>query len=121
MTNVLLVFAGGGLGSALRYLVGLLFRSITLSLPVATFVSNMLACLVFALVVYYDRARQPFSPGASLLLLTGFCGGLSTFSTFGFETFLLIRNGMVSAAVLNVLLSTLLALGMFYMLVKQVG
>ncbi len=113
MTGFILVFLGGGAGSALRYTIGLLVRKTEMGLPLATFCANMLACLVFAIVIHVDRAR-PVSPQTSALLLTGFCGGLSTFSTFGYETYLLFTTGSVMAAVLNVLVSTVAALGMFY-------
>lgn len=121
MTNLLLVFAGGGAGSVLRYLIGLFVRSGNVNLPLATFLSNMIACAVFALVVYYDRSRQPMPFTLSILLLTGFCGGLSTFSTFGYETFLMFKNGMFLAAALNILVSTALSLAMFFIVLRNTG
>ena len=117
MMQALVVFAGGGAGSLLRFYIGEACRHNALNLPVATLLSNLLACAIFALVVM-AAGRTQVSPQTQLLLLTGFCGGLSTFSTFGYETFLLLRQGMVWWAVINVALSTLLALVMFRLIVK---
>lgn len=117
MTNVLLVFAGGGAGSVIRYLIGLLFRSMPLSLPAGTLFSNISACAIFAAVIYFDRQRLPDAQ-TNLLLLTGFCGGLSTFSTFGYETYLLLSTGQSGAALLNIAVSTTLALAMFHLAMR---
>src|SRR6478672_5446411 len=103
--NFLLVFAGGGLGCMLRYSIGLFFQRTTTSLPLVTFISNVTACLIFALVLYSIKDKSVVSSNLRLLLLTGFCGGLSTFSTFGFETFLLLKQQMHLYAVLNIVLS----------------
>ena len=118
MTNALLVFLGGGMGSVLRYTIGLFFRKFPFTLPWATFVANISACFIFALVLWLG-SKKMVSPAMSLFFLTGFCGGLSTFSTFGYETFMLIKSGMVWSALLNVAVSTFLALLMFYVLQKQ--
>jgi fluoride exporter len=119
--NFLVVFIGGGLGSLLRYLIGIGLHRNMSSLPVATFVANVSACFIFAFVVWMVETRQAFSPAMRLLLLTGFCGGLSTFSTVGYETFLLLRQGMLLYASLNILLSTAICLLMFYLFYKQIS
>lgn len=117
MNAALLVFAGGGAGSLIRYLLGVSLRHTSFPLPVATFVANMSACAIFAFVLWMARERD-FSEHLRLLLLTGFCGGLSTFSAFGYETWLLVQAQQWPAAIINVLGSTLLALVMFYFATK---
>jgi fluoride exporter len=114
--NVLLVFAGGGIGSVLRYLIGVSFRRSITGLPMATLLSNVTACVVFAGVVAYFNSRGGVSSNLRLLLLTGFCGGLSTFSSFGFETYTLLKEGMLMWATANILISTGLCLLMFYLI-----
>jgi len=113
--NILLVFFGGGLGCVIRYLIGLGFQRATSSLPLATFVSNVTACLVFALVMWYMQGRVGVNNGLKLLLLTGFCGGLSTFSAFGFETYLLLKEQMFMIAVINTIVSVSLCIFIFYL------
>ena len=111
--NFLLVFIGGGLGCVVRYLVGLGFQKTALTLPWATFVSNVSACFIFAITIWFLN-KGSGSPTLRLLLLTGFCGGLSTFSSFGFETFLLLKQDMVLYAILNILFSTTACILLFY-------
>ena len=113
--NFLLVFIGGGLGCILRYGIGLGFQKTSLTLPWGTFVANLSACLVFALVLWYCSARDASGTAMKLLLLTGFCGGLSTFSSFGYETFLLFKQGMMGIALLNILFNTCCCLLIFYL------
>ncbi|MGZ4096903.1 MAG: fluoride efflux transporter FluC, partial [Bacteroidia bacterium] len=85
--NFLMVFIGGGLGSIIRYLIGLAFQKINYSLPLSTFLSNVTACVLFALTLNIIDNKPDSSSTLKLLVLTGICGGLSTFSTFGYETF----------------------------------
>ncbi|PBQ30772.1 fluoride efflux transporter CrcB [Sphingobacteriaceae bacterium] len=112
--NFALVFFGGGMGCVVRYLIGLGFQKTTATLPWATFLSNITACLVFALVVWIASTKEVMTPTLKLMLLTGFCGGLSTFSSFGYETFLLLKQSLYLYAFLNILISCSLCIFIFY-------
>lgn len=112
--NFLAVFIGGGLGSVVRYLLGSLFQRSTLSLPIATLIANVIACLIFVAALKYFSVKLE-SPSFKLFLLTGICGGLSTFSTFSYETATLMKQGNATWAILNIAISFALCIGVFFL------
>ncbi len=118
--NWILVFIGGGIGSLLRYGISVFFqKQNSLSLPYATLWANLVACVVFALVFIIYQQKDIIPTSVRMLLLTGFCGGLSTFSAFSFETVELMKRGELLYAVLNVIVNLFLCLLVFYLLVNK--
>jgi CrcB protein len=102
----LLVFLGGGLGSAARFGIGLWVNPVFKSFPLATFIANTLAALIIGLVFAIRKGET--QSVAWWLIAAGFCGGLSTFSTFNLETAQLMRDGQIAWAVLNIVFSVLI-------------
>lgn len=87
--RILLVLIGGGIGSVCRYLIAETFtRFDSLSFPIATFTANMLGCLIIGFLAGKARLSQKLN----LFLVTGFCGGFTTFSDFSKESFFLMRG-----------------------------
>lgn len=111
MKAYLLVFAGGGAGSLLRYVVGRLIpASLTGSpFPLAILTVNVLASAVLGAVVGWAMSRA-VGEEARLLVGVGFCGGLSTFSSFSNDTVVLMQHGRVGTALLNIGLNVVLCL-----------
>jgi CrcB protein len=103
-----MVLLGAAFGAPLRYLTDLLVQSRHESvLPWGTLVVNASGSLVLGLAA----GAQPGHEWALALVGTGFCGALTTFSTFGFESVRLAQDGWVKASVANVVLSVVLSLG----------
>jgi CrcB protein len=100
--SLLLVAAGGALGSVARYLLaGAVHRIAPPFFPYGTFVVNVTGCLVFGLLAGLANERGMIGPGGRTFLLIGLLGGYTTFSTFGFETFELLRAAKFGAAAAN--------------------
>jgi CrcB protein len=109
--TVLLVALGAAVGAPLRYLTDRAVRSrVGSGFPWGTFTVNITGSLLlgFLLGLPVDRA-------VTALLGTGFCGALTTYSTFGWETLALARAGARLHAVANVLLSVFAGLGAAYL------
>ncbi|MES2588872.1 MAG: fluoride efflux transporter CrcB [Bacteroidota bacterium] len=116
--NFLAVFIGGGLGSLARYLMGILVSKSNQSgfafyFPLATFLSNVLACIILAFTIYFFKDKFESSSWISPLIITGFCGGFSTFSSFSLETTILFQQGNYLWAILNIVISLAFGVGIF--------
>ncbi len=93
-----LVFIGGGIGSLCRYLLSKWLQETFISaFPYGTFVVNLTGCfLIGFLVFYFAEARLgPESMARRIFLVTGLCGGYTTFSSFSIENVQLIQNQQV--------------------------
>lgn len=109
--HILIVGTGGFLGTALRYIVNVLCKvAFHSSFPVATFLVNIIGCLLIGLVFGLAEKTDYLSQTQVLLLATGFCGGFTTFSAFANETFVLGSQGNWTLSALYVLSSIVLGI-----------
>ncbi len=108
MSQLLLaVFIGGGTGSVARWLLSLKLNPMHHALPLGTLTANLIgAFIIGAGLAWFNRLPQ-VDPMWKLLITTGFCGGLTTFSTFSSEVVFLLQAGRFGWALLNVAVNLL--------------
>ena len=120
MMNILAVFIGGGLGSLARYGVStVMAAAINSTLPVATLIPNLASCVILGAGYYFFPEKMAENSTFKLLLITGFCGGFSTFSSFSFETLELFRNGNIFYGIANIAVSIITCSAILYFLVSE--
>jgi len=109
--NLLAIALGGAIGSVARYvLTGFIVRLGGPTFPLGTFVVNVIGCCVFGALAGLTSARLSISPEVRLFWFTGILGGFTTFSSYAFESFLLVREGHFLAAGVNIAGQVLLGL-----------
>ncbi|GAA4786820.1 fluoride efflux transporter CrcB [Olivibacter ginsenosidimutans] len=109
--TLLYIWIGGGLGSICRYLAQFyVSRYLTVTFPAGTFLVNISGCFLIG-VLYGIAERQGWmNVEWRLLLITGFCGGYTTFSSFSYESVSLLRQGNYLYFTLYIFLSIMLGL-----------
>lgn len=91
--NIFIVLIGGGVGSVFRYLVSLyLNKCVSINFPFSTFIVNIFGCLLIGIISGLFLKSNYTTPELKLLIVTGFCGGFTTFSAFAHENFNLIES-----------------------------
>ncbi len=116
MTKLLLIMLAGGLGSGLRYgLGGLVHRYLPASYPWGTLAVNLAGCFLFGVLWALAEGRWTISPEMRAIILIGFLGGFTTFSSFAFETTQFLRDGQWLFAGINVVVQNGLGILLLYM------
>lgn len=111
MQNVIAVFLGGGIGAVLRYITGFFaVRFLSVNLPVATFAVNIVGCFILGLLFAFFIDRPEINTSLKLALTAGFCGGLTTFSTFSLELFEMLKNAQYMQVLVYLTLSLIIGL-----------
>lgn len=110
--SILLIGLGGGIGSIARYFCQKWFAdNIQHPFPWGTFVVNILGCFLIGVFYALSEKSTLLSPQTRLFLITGLCGGFTTFSTFAFENTNLLRSGDMVYTLLYVGASVILGIG----------
>lgn len=111
MKNILLVGIGGFIGSVARYLLGLASQSWFQGVyPLGTLTVNLVGSLLIGILAGYLIKSHHIT--AQLILITGFCGGFTTFSTFSLEGLKILQNGAIGLYIAYALASLIGGLGL---------
>lgn len=106
MTKWLYLFLGGGVGTIARYVLsGWIYAGLGSRFPLGTLAVNLLGCFLIGFFAVILEEKSLLSPELRILIMVGFIGGFTTFSTFIFETANLVRDGQSFSAFVNVILS----------------
>ena len=109
--NILSIFLGGGLGVVIRYIISSnMAKNLHYNFPLATFLVNIIGSFIIGFLYIYFGQKANINPAFKLALTVGFCGGLTTFSTFSLELFEMISNQQILNAFMYILISVIICL-----------
>lgn len=101
------VFIGGGTGSVLRWVLGMKLNPLHHAIPLGTLTANLAGAFIIGMGLAWFNRMTHIDPMWKLLLTTGFCGGLTTFSTFSAEVVFLLQDGRAGWALMNIAVNML--------------
>ena len=98
LKSVLAISIGASLGALLRWWLGLVLNGLFPTIPPGTLVANLVGGYLVGLAIAFFATFSALAPEWRLLVITGFCGGLTTFSTFSAEIVTLLQQGRAAWA-----------------------
>jgi CrcB protein len=114
MIKFLNLIIGGAAGTVARYLLaGFVYRIAGTAFPYGTLIVNISGCFILGILASLADKKFALGPDARVLLMIGFCGAFTTFSTLIFESDNLLRNGQAIRAFTNVFVSVILGFVLF--------
>lgn len=99
---ILAISSGAALGALLRWQLGIRLNSLLPALPMGTLTANLVGGYIVGLAVAYFAQAPQIAPEWRLLIITGFCGGLTTFSTFSAEIVTSLQEGRLGWAMASI-------------------
>lgn len=104
---LLAVFIGGGTGSVARWMLSMKLNPVHQIIPLGTLTANLIGAFIIGAGLAWFNRMTHIDPVWKVLITTGFCGGLTTFSTFSAEVVFLLQEGRAGWALLNVAVNLL--------------
>ncbi len=104
MRNILAIVVGAALGALLRWQLGARLNAYYVDVPPGTLAANLIGAYIIGLAMAGFAAIPNLAPEWRLFVMTGFCGGLTTFSTFSAEVITQLQGGRLQTALLAMLL-----------------
>ncbi len=98
---LLAIAVGSSVGAWIRWFLGLKLNAIYPNIPLGTVAVNLIGGFIIGFAIAFF-AQSQLSPNLKLLIVTGFCGGLTTFSTFSFEVMSLLQEGKLALSGLTI-------------------
>jgi CrcB protein len=116
--SVLSIGIGGFIGAISRFLISSYinnnYKLLFFNIPVGTLVVNLIGSFLIGILMSYFSQNNTISDNFKLVLITGFLGALTTYSTFAYETFLFLENKNYFLALINILLNNIGTILMVY-------
>ncbi|MDB5971256.1 MAG: camphor resistance protein CrcB [Hydrocarboniphaga sp.] len=100
--SLLAVVIGGSIGCLLRFFAGVKLNSVYPNLPMGTLLVNLVGGLIIGMAVAFFARAPNLDPAWRVLIITGFCGGFTTFSAFSAEVMLMMQDGRLGWAAATV-------------------
>ncbi|MFI8317627.1 fluoride efflux transporter CrcB [uncultured Kosakonia sp.] len=104
---LLAVFIGGGTGSVARWMLSMKLNPVHQIIPLGTLTANLIGAFIIGAGLAWFNRMTHIDPVWKVLITTGFCGGLTTFSTFSAEVVFLLQEGRAGWALLNIAVNLL--------------
>jgi len=109
LLNILAIFIGGGIGSVVRFLVGdCVLKYANCHAAVGTFIVNVVGAFIIGFAYMFFMDKTELNPAVRYALTVGFCGGLTTFSTFSLELLVMLKNAEFMQAIVYILSSVII-------------
>lgn len=113
--SVIAISAGASVGALMRYFLGRELNSLWPALPPGTLLANLIGAYLIGVAIMFFSRFPGMPPEWRLLIITGFLGGLTTFSTFSAEVTMLLQSGRIGLAMLSVSAHVVGSIGMTFL------
>jgi CrcB protein len=109
--KIIIIGIGGFIGAVLRYSIsGWVYKILGSSMPYGTLAVNLIGSFILGFFLFFSEDRQVISPLWRNFVAVGILGSLTTFSTFSYETFVLLQENLYGQVTLNILLNVVLTI-----------